>query len=383
MIYRLRDWAKKKKAAIFALLSLEFLRLPLITKWKLFVLARKEKLVLVGDQVFASIFIPPFSSSYFPRYLKWADNFFKGNYTPRLLNICLTNRCCYNCDHCSNKNAALGSEVSIGEVKKTFDFFDKKGIYKITLTGGEPLLRADLEDILKALNQKGSVFIGLCTSGYNLSFERARELKKAGLSIVKISLDFIDEGANDRYKNFKGAFKHAVAAIQNSLKAGLGVVVQPVLRREMLESEKTFFNFIDFLEGLGAHEVQFLEPKPCGNYLFTDKIITAVDKKRFYELSGKANRSFRKIKCSSFFKHEDELGCMAGSGNFYLDAVGNLMPCAFAQVSFGNIREESLEKIYERFRDVFSRPRKTCLSFEVASQKKQGIEINPASLKNR
>jgi len=358
----IKDQFKKRAVAIRSIFSKSFLHLPLKTKLKMLLEARKEKLVLVKNQVFVSTFIPPLLSKPYDRYLKWAEKFFAGKYSPKYLNICLTNNCPYNCEHCSNKNAEKGNELTVAEIKKVFDFFKNKGIFKVIITGGEPLLRPDLEDIISALD-KESVFVSLCTSGFGLSLERAKALKKAGLTIIKIGLDFPDQKQNDYYKKFNGAFNNSLEAIKNALSTGLCVVVHTVLKRELIGSPREFFKFVDFLENLGVHELEFLEPKPCGNYLSFDKMLRSVEKEKFYILSKKVNHSSRKIKCSSYFEYEDKMGCMAGLSNFYLDAIGNLCPCVFAPEPIGNIRKDSLEEIYGRFGKKFQFLGKKMFSF--------------------
>lgn len=361
------NWIKeqfiKRATAIRAVFSREFFRLPFATKIELLRLGNKEKLILAGGKVFVSTFVPPLLSKPYGRYLKWAENFYSKKYLPRYLCICFTNQCLYNCEHCSNAKVNKGTELSDEEIIKVFDFFKTKGIFKVIFTGGEPLLRPSLIDVIGKLD-KDSVFVAVCTSGFGLSLEKAQKLKESGLTLIKIGLDFSDQERNDDYKKFKGAYKNSIEAIKNSVKADLCVVVQTLLRRELLDEPQRLFDFVNFLEKLGVNELLFLEPKPCGNYFDLENNLSKPDKEKFYLLSKKINHSFRKIKCSSYFESEEIMGCMAGLGNFYLDGVGNIMPCVFAQKSFGNIKDKSLDEIYRNFTDNFKKPRKSCLSFD-------------------
>lgn len=367
---------KNRVLASKAIFCRAFWQLPLKTRLKLLKMGMWEKPLSAGENLFISTFAPPVNNKpLYARYLDWIEQFFEKNYTPRYLNICITNKCFYNCEHCSNKNAKTGKEISSKEIKKVYEFFKNKGIFKVIFTGGEPLVHPKLISIIDSLD-KNLVYPAICTSGYGLSAQKAQELKKAGLAIVKIGLDSNNEEKNDHYKNFKGAFSNSLKAIKNAKSEGLCIVVQTVLDPELVQSEQKFFGFIDFLEKLGVQEVEFLEPKPCGKYYLTDKLLKPEDKKKFSKLARKVNWSLRKIKCTSYFEFEDKMGCSGGVCSFYLDAVGNLMPCAFAQVSFGNIREESLEEIYKRFQSVLPQPGKTCLSFEIAQKRRAGLKID-------
>lgn len=370
MIEQIKNKAKLARLAF----DKRFLKLPLKTKLKVIRLGWREKITAYGEQIFVSAFIPPIPSPAYDSYLKWISDYFKGIYAPKQLCISLTNRCLYNCRHCSNEyQRNIKEEITKTEIKRVVDFFKEKGLYKLIFTGGEPLLRPDIAEIL-AETSDDSFFVALNTSGCGLSLEKAEQLKKAGLTIVKIGLDFIDEKINDSYKGYRGSFANAIGGIKNSLKAGLYVNIQTVAGRNYIENPHKLFEFAKFFDELGVPEIHFFEPKPCGRYLFSDEIFSAAEKIKFNSLLRALNRQNLKIKCSAFYAYEDFFGCMAGLCNFYLDAGGDITPCAFCFVSLGNIREDSLEEIYARSKIYFSKPNNTCLSFRLAPEIKQWVK---------
>ena len=85
-------------------------------------------------------------------------------------------------------------------------------------------------------------------------------------------------------------------------------------------------------------------------------------RERLKRLHVETNRDRMAPKVSSFAFVEDvsRYGCGAGFQHFYVDAMGNVQPCDFTPVSFGNVRREPLAAILGRMREAFSRPRGTC-----------------------
>ena len=83
----------------------------------------------------------------------------------------------------------------------------------ITLTGGEPLLRDDLEEIVELFDDRSCLIVG--TTGDGLSAERAKRLRSRGVFGIGISLDSTDEQEHDRLRGMKGAFRTALSALQD------------------------------------------------------------------------------------------------------------------------------------------------------------------------
>src|SRR6476646_589970 len=113
----------------------------------------------------------------------------------RDLRVSLTDRCNFRCFYCLPHGeppiAPKEQMLSYEEIEFVCDVFVSLGIEKIRLTGGEPMMRRDIETIIEKLNQlrsKGLQDLALTTNGYFLP-DRAEGLKKAGLDRITISLD--------------------------------------------------------------------------------------------------------------------------------------------------------------------------------------------------
>src|SRR5881397_339314 len=121
----------------------------------------------------------------------------------RDLRISVTDRCNFRCTYCMPREI-FGRDfeflrrddlLSFEEIARLAQLFAQLGVEKIRLTGGEPLLRRDLELLVEMLaDMKGISDLTLTTNGSLLTREKARALKDAGLNRVSISLDSLDDG---------------------------------------------------------------------------------------------------------------------------------------------------------------------------------------------
>ncbi len=108
------------------------------------------------------------------------------------LRISVTKRCNLNCSYCGSKRAAAEKELSAEEIGIIVSAFSKKGIKKVRLTGGEPLMREDIVPIAEVIKEvKGIESLYITTNGIKLA-EKAGDLKAAGVDGVNISLDTLD-----------------------------------------------------------------------------------------------------------------------------------------------------------------------------------------------
>ena len=139
-----------------------------------------------------------------------------------------TARCDLNCAHCySHSTAAAAEQFDTGEALELIDDLGAFGCPVVLFSGGEPLLRADLPELVSTASARG-VRPVLSTNGVHLSAERAEQLKAAGLVYAGVSLDGLRK-THDRFRGLQGAFDAAVAGVaaarQVGLKAGMRVTV--------------------------------------------------------------------------------------------------------------------------------------------------------------
>lgn len=150
----------------------------------------------------------------------------KDNYGREInyLRVSVTQRCNLNCIYCGKDPCAKkGSELSPEQIQKIVKAFAACGINKVRITGGEPLLRKDICEIVSSVHSIPEITsLSLTTNGVLLS-EYAEKLKKAGLDSVNISLDTLDR---EKYKSMTGydALNSVIDGIRAAQNAGLSPV---------------------------------------------------------------------------------------------------------------------------------------------------------------
>ena len=142
------------------------------------------------------------------------------------LRVSITDRCNYKCVYCrTGEMGAQYPELGIDEYLRLIKLFVSLGISKVRLTGGEPLLRRGLVDLVKQLSALRTVDgepldLALTTNGHLLD-ELAAPLKAAGLNRVTVSMDAVDAPTFERITRVPGSFQAVLAGIRAARAAGL------------------------------------------------------------------------------------------------------------------------------------------------------------------
>ena len=142
------------------------------------------------------------------------------------LRVSITDRCNYKCVYCrTGELGALYPELPIEDYLRLIRLFVDLGIEKVRLTGGEPLLRHGLIELVEELAKLRTVAgvqldIALTTNGHLLD-KLARPLKAAGLNRVTVSMDAVDAPTFERITRVPGSFKKVLAGIRAARNAGL------------------------------------------------------------------------------------------------------------------------------------------------------------------
>lgn len=157
----------------------------------------------------------------------------------RDLRISVTDRCNFRCRYCMPVEV-FGADYSFlpreeilrfSEIEGLAKRFVKLGVRKLRLTGGEPLLRRDLTDLVSRLARIDGIDDIAMTTNAALLEKHAVGLKQAGLHRVTVSLDALDEGIFGKMNGVGASSDKVVAGIDAALAAGLGVKVNAVIKR--------------------------------------------------------------------------------------------------------------------------------------------------------
>ena len=222
--------------------------------------ANEKVIPLQGKYVINTQF-PPYPS---PAFDNLAEHFKQiGDQEHRQLysvTLAITNRCNYHCWHCYNAGREQ-KDLSLSELAKVIKRIQELGAVMVTLTGGEPLLRNDLEHIAGLFNSTSCLTLN--TTGYGLTLERAQSLKKNGVFAIGISLDSDIEEVHDTLRGKKGAFQTALQALKIIKLAKLYPYIITVASHDLIQPAR-FNRFLKFAKDSGALEIHLLEPCATG-----------------------------------------------------------------------------------------------------------------------
>jgi GTP 3',8-cyclase len=184
------------------------------------------------------------------------------------LRVSVTDRCNYRCVYCRTGNdGAQYAELPHADYLRMIKLFVSLGIEKIRLTGGEPLLRDGLVDLIREISQLRPAFsdsgnkldIAITTNGHLLA-GLAKPLKDAGLSRITVSMDAVDAETFTAITRVPRSFDRVLAGIRAASDAGLGPVkVNCVLLRGFNDSQIEAFGEFSRREGV---IVRFIEWMP-------------------------------------------------------------------------------------------------------------------------
>lgn len=142
----------------------------------------------------------------------------------------LTQRCNLHCLHCyAEAREAAEGELDTGEGKAMLEDLASYGVPVILFSGGEPLLREDILELVVHASARG-IKVVLSTNGTLITKEIASALRGAGVSYVGVSLDGL-EAAHDRFRGKKGAFQEALQGLRQAREAGIRTGVRFTLTR--------------------------------------------------------------------------------------------------------------------------------------------------------
>ncbi len=270
--------------------------------------------------------------------------------------------CNFKCQHCSVKRFQGQSnkrKFTIDDVKKLSKQADQMGLARFVITGGQPLIFKDFDELIQALDPS-KFYINVDTNGWYLDDNKAKHLKQIGVDRIQLSIDSLNEQQHDKFRRTPGSFKRTMKAIDASLNAGLDIFIQTVVTHTRLYSQQ----FIDFVQYFNNRDIGVFVSyaKPVGAWQgYYKQLVNKEDMNYFRQLQKKYN----------LFTHLTpaygrDLGCIAVKGMISITEYGDVMPCPYIHVSLGNIFKQSLRDIIQRGLNIkqFGEWQSTCLIAE-------------------
>ena len=253
--------------------------------------------------------------------------------------------CNFKCQHCFAKaftGRAENRAMSIDQVKMVAQQADDLGVFMINLIGGEPLIGFDLDEVIRVLDPK-RFRISVTTNGWRLSREMAKHLAGIGVDRVCISVDSAIPEEHDAFRGVKGAHARAMAAIRNSLDAGMVTQIATVVTHQNLHSEG-ITRLFKITNNLGVY-MDLPVAAPCGEWLGKlDMLIDEDDAQYIRDL----RKQYPLVRRDIFPSPGLQGGCFAVKQTLYIIPTGDVLPCLLIHSSLGNVFDMPLREIRER-----------------------------------
>ena len=311
------------------------------------IFADEKPISMTEDKIIFSTWIPPIPGPVFSRVINAEIAAIRKKRVPDQFSIGITARCPNRCIHCGAADIKPEKELTLSEISNAVDQSLDLGAYLVSFDGGETMLRDDLVEMVSRVDKLRA--IATCfTSGFRLSEERAKELKAAGLYASRISLDSPFEAENDRIRGRSGAYSDAISGIRNASAAGILTDMFVVASPHNIDDLEEFYNLAT---DLGMQEISIYEIIAVGRWLdHEDEVIGEKDVSRLEKFQKTMNSKPEGPRVTAFpyFMGPDLFGCFAGRRWMHVASDGEVMPCAYTPLSFGNICEEPLEAIWKR-----------------------------------
>jgi len=249
--------------------------------------------------------------------------------------------CNFSCQHCSAKRVQGNKKLTLADVKEFARQADEMGLARITITGGEPLIFSDFDDLIEAINPQ-KFYINCDTNGWFLDDKRARHLKRIGVDRIQLSIDSFYPDEHDSFRRAKGSYERAMRAVDATLNAGLAIFIQTVVTKQRLWS-KEFIEFIEFFnkKGIGVF-VSYA--KPVGEWEGNLKVLIDKNDMEYMRKLEKRYNVFTHLTAG----YGINMGCIAVKGMFSVTQYGDVLPCPYIYISLGNIFNEPLKDIIQR-----------------------------------
>lgn len=269
---------------------------------------------------------------------------------PNAMDLAVNDVCNARCEHCSffegvdEPGRAL---LTLDQSRRLIAEAQKLGVSLVTFVGGEPLLRPDLAEIIRAVDKDLSATL-LFTNGALLA-ERAQTLRRAGLDSVFVSIDSADPVEHDRFRGFAGLFARAVEGIKRAKAVGLSTgmacsITPEAFRRGELN------RLIELGRRLGVHEVAVFDTMPTGRYRWRTDLIEDTDWVDDMVASVEpynADPRYPGVLAWAYMSGAHSVGCACGTSFFYVSPYGDVMSCDLNHIKFGNVLERPLYRIWE------------------------------------
>jgi len=252
-------------------------------------------------------------------------------------------------------DASIADELNTAEAKTLIDQIVKAGFKVMIFSGGEPLTRPDIFELVAYASAHGlrPVF---GTNGMLITPEVAQKLKAAGAMAMGISLDSLDEAKHNKFRGDPDAFRLAIEGMKNCRAAGLPFQIHTTI---VDWNKDEILDIIDYAVEIGAIALQpfFLIPVGRGEYISETSIKVLENEELLRKIMQKSTEvpiSVKPTCAPQFVRIAEQLGidtrysrgCLAGLTYCIINPNGIVQPCAYMKQEAGDVRKQPFDEIW-------------------------------------
>jgi AdoMet-dependent heme synthase len=269
----------------------------------------------------------------------------------------LTRNCNLNCVHCraAASKGPHDGELTLPECKQILDQLAAFASPTIILTGGEPLLRDDIFDIIEYGNAKGLRLV-MAINGTLLTEEKAQKLKKGGIKRVSLSLDGKDAKTHDAFRGVIGSYNAVMRAADTLNNIDLPFQINTTVTRFNVDDLLDIYNLVKTIGAVAWH-VFLLVPVGRGKELKGKELDTKAYENVLnwlYDMESR-NEIEMKVTCAPHYyrivKEKGDTpksaGCLAGKSFMFISHRGVAQPCGYLEIASGDILADGVQKVWE------------------------------------
>jgi len=263
---------------------------------------------------------------------------------PRYMTLGITFRCQCRCVHCYARGRTPDDreELTTEEAKWVLDQARRLGVLQVTFSGGEPLLRDDVAELVRHARRLGLI-TRISTNGLLLNRDRVAKLKDAGLTLCGVSIDDADPQTHDRLRGLPGLYARALDGIGNL--RDLGVPCEILTHGARRNVDAGVKRTIALGRQLGVQSVYVFFPIASGAWEEDfEQLLTEQEKAQL-----------RKLHTITFSHVEIPTPaspcCVLNRSVLYVSPYGDVTPCPFIPFAVGNVRSHALRQLWQRYCD--------------------------------
>lgn len=267
-----------------------------------------------------------------------------------------TQACNIQCLHCyRDAGVKQDDELTTEQGKKLLTEIAQAGFKIMILSGGEPLMRGDIYELIRHARSVGLRPV-LGTNGLLITPEVAVKLKEAGLAVAGISLDSKDKSRHDWFRQSEGAWEKTLAGMKACQEAGLPFQIHTTVS-SLNEDEITDITDLAVKVGAIAHHIFFLVPAGRGKNIEEttlktqayEALLTRILEKKQQvpiEIKPTCAPQFMRIAKQKNIPMRYSRGCLAGTSYCVIIPNGDVQPCPYLPMKVGNVKQTAFTEIW-------------------------------------